>query len=146
MIDPSVHPGSRATDDAATTAAMISMAKVLDLKVIAEGIENEAQLSFLPTSRAMKHRGTILAVPSLSRPSRVLEDSEADEDGEGGQSRRVTFTLTSLDLSRVYRVVMFPNGADTFPSPWLNSKRPRRLGQLVCRNPLQFCGIVALGC
>jgi diguanylate cyclase (GGDEF)-like protein/PAS domain S-box-containing protein len=72
-------------DDAAITAAIISMAKSLKLKVIAEGVENEAQMSFLrehhcdeiqgyyfskplaPDEAADKLRGTALQALSASR-------------------------------------------------------------------------------
>lgn len=51
------------TDDAAITAAIISMAKSLRLKVVAEGVENEAQLSFLRTNRCDEIQGYYFSKP-----------------------------------------------------------------------------------
>jgi len=50
-------------DDAAITAAIISMAKSLRLKVIAEGVEDEAQLSFLRARQCDEIQGYYFSKP-----------------------------------------------------------------------------------
>jgi diguanylate cyclase (GGDEF)-like protein/PAS domain S-box-containing protein len=51
------------TDDAAITAAIISMGKSLRLTVIAEGVENEAQMSFLRTHQCDEIQGYYFSKP-----------------------------------------------------------------------------------
>jgi EAL domain-containing protein (putative c-di-GMP-specific phosphodiesterase class I) len=50
-------------DDAAITTAIISMAKSLNLKVIAEGVENEGQMSFLRAHQCDEIQGYYLSEP-----------------------------------------------------------------------------------
>ena len=50
-------------EDAAITAAIISMAKSLSLKVIAEGVENEAQMSFLRALHCDEIQGYYFSKP-----------------------------------------------------------------------------------
>jgi EAL domain-containing protein (putative c-di-GMP-specific phosphodiesterase class I) len=70
-------------DDAAITTAIVGMARVLNLKVIAEGVENEAQLSFLKEHKCDEVQGyyfsrplNALKVESFLRNFQMSRDEE----------------------------------------------------------------------
>jgi EAL domain-containing protein (putative c-di-GMP-specific phosphodiesterase class I) len=59
------------TDDAAIVQAMITMAKGLDLRVVAEGVETKEQLSYLLNRRCVEMQGFFLGKPM---PAAALAD------------------------------------------------------------------------
>jgi EAL domain-containing protein (putative c-di-GMP-specific phosphodiesterase class I) len=70
-------------DDAAITAAIISMAKTLNLKVIAEGVESEAQICFLRAHHCDEIQGYYFSHPlSACDVAKKLRGSVGPGQGE----------------------------------------------------------------
>jgi len=66
-------------DDAAITAAIIGMAKNLNLRVIAEGVENEAQLSFLRAHQCDEIQGYYFSRPlSADKVAEMLRGNKIE--------------------------------------------------------------------
>jgi len=75
-------------DDAAITTAIISMAKSLNLKVIAEGVENEAQMSFLRAHQCDEIQGYYFSKPlTVDQIADKLRAEHSDEH-VGARSER----------------------------------------------------------
>ncbi len=68
-------------DDVLLVKAILAMAKGLDLKVVAEGVENDAQLSFLAAQGCDLAQGYLLAKPMNEAAYRTyLEDLQAGSE------------------------------------------------------------------
>jgi diguanylate cyclase (GGDEF)-like protein/PAS domain S-box-containing protein len=72
-------------DDAAITASIISMAHSLHLKVVAEGVEKEAQMSFLRQHRCDEIQGHYFskAVPADEAASMLQSEADFGHMGDG---------------------------------------------------------------
>lgn len=80
ILDIALNP-----DDASITTAIVSMAKGLGLKVIAEGVENDEQLSFLRELQCDEVQGYLFSKPiSTSETSDLLHHKRAGKDRRRG--------------------------------------------------------------
>jgi diguanylate cyclase (GGDEF)-like protein/PAS domain S-box-containing protein len=95
-------------DDAAITTAIISMAKSLNLKVIAEGVEDEAQMSFLRAHRCDEIQGYYfskpLAVDKIADELRAnVAEMQAERkpaaDNRNDKPSEVSISLMSIGLA-----------------------------------------------
>jgi diguanylate cyclase (GGDEF)-like protein/PAS domain S-box-containing protein len=92
-------------DDAAITAAIISMAKSLRLKVIAEGVEDEAQMSFLLAHHCDEIQGYYFSKPlAVDRVAEKLRGNSPEPhkpagDNPDNKTLEVSISLMSIGLA-----------------------------------------------
>jgi diguanylate cyclase (GGDEF)-like protein/PAS domain S-box-containing protein len=96
------------SDDAAIAAAIISMAKSLHLKVIAEGVENEAQMSFLRGHQCDEIQGYYFSKPlAFDKVADKLRSNLAETQAEhkptgdhvDNKPNEVSISLMSIGLA-----------------------------------------------
>jgi EAL domain-containing protein (putative c-di-GMP-specific phosphodiesterase class I) len=74
---------NRSNDDAAIAGAIISMAHSLNLKVIAEGVENISQLEFLAARHCNEVQGFYLAAPMPAEAiAALLENAQSQSNAK----------------------------------------------------------------
>jgi len=95
-------------DDAAITTAIISMAKSLNLKVIAEGVEDEAQMSFLRAHHCDQIQGYYFSKPlAVDKVADKLRGNLAEieagrelaADNRNNKPSEVSISLMSIGLA-----------------------------------------------
>ncbi|MEX6504435.1 EAL domain-containing protein [Pseudomonas zhanjiangensis] len=115
--------------DAAISQGIISMAHHLKLKVIAEGVETEAQFSFLKKSRCEEFQGYFFAKPMpleqleqfLQQQSKNLAKPLEKSEGNGSQTllllddeENIMRALTRVLRPEGYRILTANNAQDAF--------------------------------
>lgn len=83
-------------DDAAITTAIINMAKALNVRVIAEGVENEDQMSFLRAHECGAIQGYYFSQPLTAEDATTWISERAEGLGAGHDFIRPTSFQTSI--------------------------------------------------
>ena len=101
-------------DDAAIATAVIAMAESMGLRVIAEGVENEAQLRFLRSRNCDEVQGYYLSRPlPVDEVTQILHRSQyglVDESAMAGDSRVLLMVGNEADGVMALRDVLAAEG------------------------------------
>ena len=93
-----VHDIGSVADDGVIVSAVIGMGKNLNLKVVAEGVENVAQLSFLKDHHCEEGQGFLFSRPVGAEQFAMLLESDSDSPTNYGNENENNHNATDIDL------------------------------------------------